>query len=230
MAIGSIILLAAATLLGSSGDSYERIGGGVATEREARAVITQLGADLSTGCFHKDSVFELSFGSWPTDRLGFPCLQPAEAQADAEHIGDLCAVNYYLEDLVIGGKSVRCLMRGFRESRATFEALENDTLAGLFTPQQGIDEPVAFGVVSFQARPMSRVPGGGWTNWTPDVTAAPDAVDVRLVVARRHLAGRLKTSGDWDGAGGAGKLTGTATDADRNPNLEVYGAMLPFGP
>lgn len=230
MAIGSIILLAAAALLGSSGESYERVGGGVAAEREARAVITQLGADLATARFHKDAVVELSFGSWPADHLGFLSLQPDEAQAADKHIGDLCAVNYYLEDLVIGGKTVRCLMRGFRESRATFEALENDTLAGLFTPQDGIDEPVAFGVVSFQARPMVRVPGGGWTNWEPAGITTPAAVDVRLVVARRALGGRLKTAADWDGSGGPGKDLGSSAEADRNPDLEVYGAMLPYGP
>ena len=33
MAIGSMILILAASVLGSSGDGYERIGGGVASER-----------------------------------------------------------------------------------------------------------------------------------------------------------------------------------------------------
>lgn len=230
MAIGSMILLAAASLLGGSGQSYERVGGSVATEREARAIITQLGTDLTTAHFHKDSVIQLSFGPWPADRFGFLSLQPSQAQADDKHIGDLCALNYYLDDITIGGKTVRCLMRGFRESRDTFEALRDDKLADLFTPQSGIDEPVAFGVVSFQARPMVRGPGGVWTSWTPtpDGSTAPDAVDVRLVIARRDLAGRLETSSDWDNVGSGGKM-GSSADADRNPDLEVYGAMLRYG-
>lgn len=230
MAIGSMILLAAASLLGGSGASYERVGGSVATEREARAIITQLGADLTTAQFHKDAVIQLSFNQWPADQLGFLSLQPSEAQSRDEHLGDLCAVNYYLEDLSIGGKTVRCLMRGFRESRETFEALETEKIADLFKPQGGIDEPVAFGVVSFQARPMVRAPGGGWISWTPtpEGNSIPEAVDVRLVIARRDLAARLKTSGDWDNAGSGGKL-GNSADADRNPDLEVYGAMLRYG-
>lgn len=230
MAIGSMILLAAATLLGGSGESYQRVGGSVAAEREARAIITQLGTDLSSAHFHKDAVIELSFGPWPADHLGFLSLQPSESQSREQHIGDLCSINYYLEDLTIGGKKVSCLMRGFRESRETFEALEADKIADLFKPQDGIDEPVAFGVVSFQARPMVRSPGGGWINWTPtpDGTTVPEAVDVRLVIARRDLAGRLKTSSDWDGVGSGGRL-GNSADADRNRDLEVYGAMLRYG-
>lgn len=228
MAIGSMVLLAAAMLLGGSGESYERVGGSVAAEREARALITQLGADLGAAHFHKDAVIELSFGQRPADHLGFLSLQPSEAQANDKHIGDLCAVNYYLKDETIGGKTVRCLMRGFRESRDVFDALDGDGIARLFTPQDGIDEPVAFGVVSFQARPMVRAPGGVWTNWMPDGVTAPEAVDVRLVLARRDLAGRLKTSSDWDGVGGGGRL-GNSADADRNPELEVYGAMLRYG-
>jgi prepilin-type N-terminal cleavage/methylation domain-containing protein len=228
MAVGSIVLLAAATLLGGSGDSYERVGGSVATEREARALITQLGADLGAAHFHKDAVIQLSFGKWPADQFGFLSLQPSEAQADGKHIGDLCAVNYYLKDLPIGGKTVRCLMRGFRDSKDTFEALESDQIAQLFTPQDDIDEPVAFNVVSFQARPMTRGPGGVWANWTPDGVTSPEAVDVRLVIVRRDLAGRLKNASDWDNAGGGGRL-GDSADADRNRDLEVYGAMLRYG-
>jgi prepilin-type N-terminal cleavage/methylation domain-containing protein len=228
MAIGSMILLAAATLLGGSGESYQRVGGSVAAEREARAIITQLGTDLTSAQFHKDAVIKVTFSARPQDQFGFLSLQPYQAQADDQHLGDLCTVNYYLYDLTIGGKQVRCLMRGFRESRATFEALGADKIKDLFSPQPLIDEPVAFGVVSFQARPMVRGAGGIWTSWTPGTTTAPDAVDVRLVIARRDLAGRLKTTSDWDGAGSGGRL-GKSADADRNPDLEVYGAMLRYG-
>ena len=120
MAIGSIILIMAASMLGSSGDNYERVGGGVATEREARALITQLTADLETGVFNKDGLIVKSTATWPVDSLGFLSLQPPQAQSDAGRIGDLCAVIYYTRDLTMGGKTVRCLMRGFRESKDTF--------------------------------------------------------------------------------------------------------------
>ena len=114
MAIGSIILILAATMLGSSGDGYERVGGSVASEREARALITQLASDLSTAKFHQDTLIEKSSAPWPTDRLGFLSLQPAAAQTEAKRIGDLCAVNYYIEDRQIGNKTVRRLMRDTR--------------------------------------------------------------------------------------------------------------------
>lgn len=229
MVIGSIILLAAASLLGSSGDGYERVGGGVATEREARALVTQLTSDLATARFHKDGVIEASTKSWPDDRLGFLSLQPVQAQSDNGRIGDLCAVHYYIDDISIGGKTVRCLMRGFRESVDTYDALENGGIAPLFTRRPGIDEPVAFGVVSFQARPKSRDPQGKWTDWIKNDDKDPEALDMRLVIARRDLAGRLKTTADWNGDGSGGSQLGPPAEAARNPDLEVYGAMIRFG-
>lgn len=223
--IGSILLLAAASLLGSSGDNYERISGGVATEREARALITQLTSDLSTATFHLDGVFETSTTSWPSDRIGFLSLQPEEAQSDNGRIGDLCAVNYYLKDLSINGKTVRCLMRGFRESKDTFGALGNDSVSTLFAPQDTIDEPVAFGVVSFKVRPKSRDTSGKWIDWIPNDITAPEALDARLVVARRGLAARLKTTADWNES----ILLGDPAEAGRNKDLEICATLIRFG-
>ncbi len=225
MAIGSIILILAATMLGTSGEGYERIGGSVASEREARALITQLSADLSTAKFHKDGIFKVSSQPWPVDSLGFLSLQPAAAQTEAQRIGDVCAVNYYIKDLDIGGKKVRCLMRGFRESNATFKALRDGNVATLFDPLPE-DEPVAFGVVSFEARPKSRDAAGVLGDWVKSDTVGPDAIEVRLVIARRDLVGRLTQSSDWDGSG---KLLGTPDKADRNKNLEIHATTLRFG-
>ena len=232
MVIGSLILILAATMLGSSGEGYERVGGSVASEREARALFTQLSADLATARFHKDGVIEKSSTSWPKDRIGFLSLQPAQAQTDKNRIGDLCAVAYYIKDLKIGGKSVRCLMRGFRESKATFEALRDDKVITLFDPPTDpaldADEPVAFGVVSFEARPRSRDTSGAWIDWVKNDDNGPEAFDVKLVIARRDLAGRLNLPADWDGGGGKG-LLGDPSKADRNKNLETYGTTLRFG-
>lgn len=225
MAIGVIILLVAASVLGSSGDGYERVGGGVAAEREARALISQLTSDLSSAKFHRDGILDKSAASWPSDRIGFLSLQPSVAQTDAGRIGDLCAVNYYLDDLTINGKTVRCLMRGFRESAETFKALGNDDLTPLFTKLGNIDEPIAFGVVSFEARPKSRDTSGKWIDWIENDTNGPEALDTRLVLARRGLAARLTTTGDWDGS----LLTGTPAEAARNKDLEIYSNMIRFG-
>jgi prepilin-type N-terminal cleavage/methylation domain-containing protein len=229
MVIGSILLLAAAALLGSSGDGYERVGGAVSAEREARALISQLTSDLSTARFHKHGVMKKSSTSWPADTLGFLSLQPAQAQAEDGRIGDLCAVNYALRDLTIEGRTVRCMMRGFRESKDTFKALENDSVAALFTEQPGLDEPVAFAVVSFEATPKSLDEDGEWVDWVKDDKVGPQALDVRLVIARRDLAAKLKQPADWDGEGNAGKLLGGPSQAERNKSLEVYGVLIRFG-
>jgi hypothetical protein len=225
MAIGSIILILAATMLGSSSDGYERVGGSVASEREARALMTRLASDLSSGRFHANDVIGKWSAAWPANRLGFLSLQPALAQTDAGRIGDLCTVNYYIKDLTIGNKTVRCLMRGFRESGETFDALRGGLIAPLFAANAGLDEPVAFGVVSFEVWPMSRDAGGKPIDWKSKDdagninTTGPEAFDVKLVLARRELAGRLKSPGDWDAAGMPG----------RHKDLEVYATTLRFG-
>lgn len=229
MAIGAIILVAAASLLGSSGEGYERVGGGVATEREARAIMTQLGEDLSTAVFHGDGVIERSGSSWPVDQLGFLTLQSADAQSDDGRIGDLCAVHYYVKDLTINGRVVRCLMRGFRESADTFKALGSSNVSSLFSIQDSTDEPVAFGVLSFEARPKSRDENGKWTDWKKNKTTGPEAFEVKLVIARRGLAGRLKTTADWDGGGNAANWLGDPAMADRNAELVTYGTLIRFG-
>lgn len=229
MAIGSIILILAVTMLGSSGDGYESVGGSVASEREARALITQLASDLSTAEFHKDSVIEKSGESWPASRLGFLSLQPAAAQTVAGRIGDLCAVNYYIKDVLIGGKTVRCLMRGFRESNDTFQGVKAGLLGPLFEEQPKLDEPIAFGVVAFEARPRSRDASGQWIDWVVNDVTGPESIDIKLVIARRELTGKLKSTGDWNGTGSAGKLLGNPTQADRNKDLEIYAATLRFG-
>jgi prepilin-type N-terminal cleavage/methylation domain-containing protein len=225
MAIGSVILLLAATMLGSSGDGYERIGGSVASESEARALISQLTSDLSTARFHQDGVIGKSTAAWPLDRIGFLSLQPAQAQTDVGRIGDLCAVNYYLKDLSVGGKTVRCLMRGFRESAATFKAITDDRIPTLFDARDNLDEPVAFGVVSFEARPKSRNASGKWEDWDKASGSIPGALDVRIVIARRDLAGRLRQPGDWDSS----VLLGEPAESGLNKDLEVYSTLIRFG-
>lgn len=227
MAIGTIVLLAAVAFLGRGGDEYQRIGGNVGAEREARALLTQLTEDLRAASFHPDCVFENSAAAWPLDRLGILSLQPADAQSTAGQLADLCAVQYYLKDLTIGGKTVRCLMRGFRESKDTFAALRSGETASLFTPTAR-DEPLAFGVLSFEARPQSRDESGEWIAWTRNETQGPEAVLVRLVLARREMVAKLTNPGAWDGGGDTSRLLGTSANAANNRNLEVVTARLLF--
>ncbi len=229
MAVGALILLLAVCLLGNSGERYERIGGGAACEREARAAITQLTSDLSSAYFHKDGIFDKSTAAWRADRMGFLSLQPAHAQSDAGRIGDLCAVTYYLKDLTLNGGAIRCLMRGFRESQEVFSALSSDRVASLFVARPTQDEPIAFGVVSLQTTPKSRDTSGAWADWVPNATTRPEAVDVRLVVARRQLAAKLKTPDEWNGVGASARLLGQPSELDHNKNLETYSTLIRFG-
>jgi prepilin-type N-terminal cleavage/methylation domain-containing protein len=240
MAVGAIVLMVAAQMLGKAGGDYSRISGGVETEREMRAALGQIESDAATARPVAGQVFETRTDRWPSHRIGFLCLQPPAAQSDKGRVGDLCAVNYYLKDLRVGGRVVRCLMRGFRESGETFAMLRaGGSLAGLFA-ESARDEPVAFGVVAFEAGPVKRAADGSWQPWkAPEKSRqdagapaadGPEALRVRLVVATREMMGKLQTPDDWDGKGEAGQRLGPPGEASRNPGLRTGEILAGFGP
>lgn len=237
MAVGMIVLLLAVSALRAVGEGYGRGTDGVAAEREARAVLTQAAEDLSKAVSGLEMVFEDSGSGWRRDRLGFFCLQPDDAQADSERVGDLCAVVYYVEDIEVGGELVRCLMRGFRGSQESFAALRSGDGSSLFEPDES-DEPVSFGVIQFKVEPLVRqaVEGEGgegsgeWVEWTPaedpeeEAWEGPDAVRLGLVVARRELIAKLRDGGAWDSS----PLLGDPERADESDQLELYEILQPF--
>lgn len=233
MAIGSMVLLAAVTILGSTGEGYERVGGGVIAEREARALLGQVKTDLASASFHKDMVVSKGNEEWVLGKLGFLTLQPDDAQLEENRLGDLCAVRYYIKDEVVGGKIVRCLMRGFVESNDTFKNLRNKDVGSLFdAPPAGadnVDEAIAFGVVSFEAIPRTRDANGKLSDWVPNDATPPDVMTVRLVIARRELIGKLTDAVAWSGKGPLASLMGRPSDALRNKNLQVYETTVRFG-
>lgn len=228
MAIGAVILLIAASMLGRAGDSYSQGSGSVAAEREARAVLTQMGEDFAKAVWHKDSIFEAGGEGWKRARTGFLSLQPEDAQSDDGRSGDLCAVHYYVKDIQVGESTVRCLMRGFRESGEVFPAIKAGSLTPMFA-EEDTDEPVAFGVLAFEATPLNLEEGtGSLLNWTQTgdlVSESPDFIRIRLVVARRELLGKLASTSDWDSS----PLRGDPLKASENRNLEVYEVIQRFG-
>ena len=228
MAIGAVILLIASSMLGRAGDSYSQGSGSVAAEREARAVLTQMGEDFAKAVWHKDSIFESGGEGWKRARTGFLSLQPEDAQSDDGRSGDLCAVHYYVKDIEVGESTVRCLMRGFRESGEVFPAIKAGSLTPMFA-EEDTDEPVAFGVLAFEATPLNLEEGtGSLLNWTQTgdlVSESPDFIRIRLVVARRELLGKLASTSDWDSS----PLRGDPLKASENRNLEVYEVIQRFG-
>lgn len=225
MGIGAVLLLVAATLLGRAGDSYGQGSGSVAAEREARAVLTQMGEDFAKAVWHPETVLETGGEGWMRARTGFLCLQADDAQSEDGRTGDLCAVHYYIKDIEVGSATVRCLMRGFRESGEVFPALKAGPLEPMFA-EKDTDEPVAFGVLSFEATPLVRNAGGELVerpSTPPD--SAPEFLRIRLVVARRELLGKLATTRDWDSS----PLRGDPLKASDNRNLEIYEVIQRFG-
>ena len=232
MGIGSIVLLLAASMLGSSGDGHQKISSNIANAREARAIISQLDSDLATAKFHPSQIIETPPSERPSHRLGFLSLQAPQAQSEQGRIGDLGAVNYYLADLQLGDQTVRCLMRGMRESAETYAALKTQSTASLFEKQPERDEPIGFGVVSFEVKPKMKDAEGQWIDWNSNAThtsTAPEALALRLVIASQSLCAKLKSSDDWNGTGANSKFLGKLEDAATHPNLEIHEMLIRFG-
>lgn len=223
--IGAVVLLVGVVALSSTGNEYGRSTDGVAAEREARAILTQVADDLGKAAGF-DLEIEASGDGWRRDELGFACLQPKDAQAEDEAIGDLCAVFYYIKDLQIGRETVRCLMRGFRGSEEVFGAIRSDNLDTLYS-ERTEDEPVAFGVIAFGVDPLERRDDGELIDWkeSEDTFSLPEVIRLKLVVARRELASKLRAGNDWD----SHPLIGDPVDAERNQLLEIYEITHPLG-
>jgi prepilin-type N-terminal cleavage/methylation domain-containing protein len=224
--ISSMILLLTVSLLSRSRNSYEEISNSVLGDREARAAMNQLSSDLSSAMDHDSEIFSHSLTLWPADRIGFLSLQPTQAQEEMRRVGDLCGIRYYLKDLMIDHKVVRCLMRGFHDSKEIFSALSGKSLAPLLQEEASSDEPIAFGVVSFEARPKSQNGQGQQNEWIQDGGTGPQVIDVKLVIARSDLMKRLKFSKDWDQIG---TINEKFPESENNKSLEVYHATLRFG-
>lgn len=226
MAIGSSLLVVAVTMLTQAGRGYERNSGNVAAEREARAVLSQAADDLAKAVWHAETVMESDGDGWKRSRLGFLSLQPPDAQSEDGRSGDVCAVHYYIKDIEAGSVTVRCLMRGFQESGRVFPALRSGEVSALF--QEGeMDEPVAFGVLSFEVEPLTRSKSGSWEAWHrgAQTSSGPDALRLRLIIARRELLGKLTRVTDWDNS----PLRGLPSKAANNPDLEIYEMIQRFG-
>ena len=88
MGIGSVLLFVAVSMLGQAGSGYERGSGSVAAEREARAVLTQMGDDFAKAEWHKATILEDGGDGWKHGRLGFLSLQPDDAQSEDGRSGE----------------------------------------------------------------------------------------------------------------------------------------------
>ena len=220
MTAGMIVLLIAATALGDAGEKCGRVKAGTGVRREFRLGLEQWNADFASAVSGMPTHLHSRQDPEAGDRFGFFLLRPSSKQSEASALGDLCAVIYYLKDFESRGQVVRCLTRGLRESADVYAAMKHGDQKSLFEPRE-TDEPVMFGVVTFEARAKTRK-AGEWKDWEEKEGKKPQAVEWRIEVATRDLEQRLETSVQWDA------LTGERKPRDAK-QIEVQSGISAFG-
>ena len=70
---------------------------------------------------------------------------------------------------------------------------------------------------------------GRWQAWNQSSTRAPEAIAVRLVIARRDLVAKLTNPEAWNSGPATAGLIGQASQAATNRHLEVFAAVIRFG-
>lgn len=220
MTAAMMVLLIAATALGDAGEKCGRVKAGVGARREFRLGLVEWNADLASAVSGMPAHTYARQGPEAGDRFGFFLLRPFSKQSETGGLGDLCAVIYYLKDFESGGQTVRCLVRGLRESAEVYAAMKQDDEESLFKPRD-TDEPMMFGVVTFEARAKMRKTGE-WKDWDAKEAKKPQAVEWRIEVARRDLEQRLETPAQWDA------LTGERKARDEK-QIEAQSGITVFG-
>lgn len=220
MTAGMMVLFIAATVLGDAGEKCGRVKAGVGVRRELRLGLEEWNADFASAVSGMPVHSYLRQDHEAGDRFGFFLLRPPSKQSEGGGLGDLCAVIYFLKDFEWHGQVTRCLTRGLRESAEVYAAVRQDEVEALFEPRE-TDEPVMFGVVTFEARPKIRK-AGGLGDWDAQKARKPQRIEWRIEMAGRDLEQRLETSEQWNALIGERK----ARDAKQ---IEVQYGITAFG-
>lgn len=191
-AVSLLIVGAAFAVMNMGRASYQRTTRRETTTAEWRLAVGMLRCDCERTLPRRPMVVAPS-------SLGLLVLTPMATQSRAQAIGDVCAVRYHVRDVVLAGRTVRCLMRGVSESAEVFGALRANTVEALWRADER-DEVLAMGVLAFQLKPLQGGASGGWKPWDRGTSAVPDAMEVNLILARPELAARLDTREEWDAA------------------------------
>ena len=191
-----LLALTCAALLRMSGEQKRSIARSFEWQREAGRVHEVLREDLVSA--HGRYWHE---GNGEEDcEVGWFSLKSRQAQSVSKSVGNLCAVGYRLVDHQLGGGRVqRNLLRQQLDSATVFEAIMAGARESLWQVGPEADT-LAQGVLLFELWPLLRDDSQTWKPWHCVLSAMPEAVEMRLVLASPELQERLKTSEDWDAA------------------------------
>lgn len=229
MAIGSLVLVAAATILAASNQSAERLRDSRSFSREQSEFLRRLADDLSSAVARPQSGLFIQSGTDDAE-IRFHCLKPEGAQPRESRLSDLCAVRYVLADFPSANGMTRCLARQFVPSREWFMALKS----GQSSPSRNAmsAEPVVLGVVRLEISQMVSDGRGNWTKPMEGAFSVSDrrAIKLRIVLASPSLRSSLRSREDWNSIAGVAALPPSAWSAKWRGRLFPIECILPMGP
>lgn len=228
MTAGLLTLLLTA-MLGTS-KNYDSMSQQIDTRVEARAALGLLTRDVGAFAGEMRVSEKDTAAGWAIDSFSFLSRQSTAAQTLENAESELCHVFYYPaysiddEQQRVGSRK---LYRGLLDSAETFDHAVAGKEFDLPTPTPETDEPVAFGVVSFDVEVLKRSAGGSFSEWTDGDDDPPALVEITLVVTHRQILPRLPNADDWESADGA---LGTPETAEQNRDLYHYETRIHLSP
>ncbi len=220
--VSTILILALASVLGTTGGVYAETERTVESLRDGRAALGIIRNDMAgqIGPSRGLPVYHQRQDSTLSTRWGFFTAQSSKAQEKNRNPGDVCYVLYYTAVTADGNDRVsRKLYRHFLSSLDTIPLLKQEP----FLPpavDPAVDDVVAFNVLDFRCEFRRRDENGAWVEAkTPEEIQMAGEMTVVLRVVTNEAAINMATEADWS-PGGADPV-GVDFDADEDDDASA---------
>lgn len=222
VAVSTILILALASILGSTSGVFAETERAVESLRDGRAALGIIRSDMAgrigphrgLPTHHQRQENSLS------TQWGFFTAQSPKAQEKSRNPGDVCYVLYYTAVTADGNDRVsRKLYRRFLSSLDTIPLLQQEPFrAPAVDP--AVDDAVAFNVLDFRCEFRRRDEKGGWVEakTTEDIQMAGEMTVVLRVVSN-EAAVNMSTEADWSPGGAETK--GVDFDAEEDDDAST---------
>lgn len=229
VAVSTLLILALASILGTTGGVYAETERTVESLRDGRAALGIMRNDMAgqMGPSRGLTVYHQRQDNTLSTQWGFFTAQSSKAQEKSRNPGDLCYVLYYTAVTSDANDRVsRKLYRRFLSSLDTLPLLQEEP----FQPpavDSTMDDVVAFNVLDFRCEFRRRDENGAWVEAkTPDEIQSAGEMTVVLRVVSNEAAVNMPTEADWLPGGAETKGVDFDTEEDDDASASSFRARF----